>query len=359
MGGARFTYGDKGVSRITVYRRAHSPAVYVEWWDDDGRHRKVLKDRHGNRITDWDDAQEIAKVMSEAQRKRRNRLGAEYFGVADPEDRTLEDLFERRHADLGPGWSAKYAKSRELRRAFWLERLGKATPLTRITAAVAERAAKDAQVEAARSDRWRQDVLRYLVDSFYYAERKLKWIEAAHNLSAVTMPKPRGRLPSYTLEEAVALVRALEGVHPVGHWLAVVAFQTGRRINAILSLTKADVEPGGPGEPTALHFHASDDKAGKEGVAFVYGLPRRTDWRSYSYDDAKVWLLEAEKAAEVPHKKKRAWHAFKKVYATATTGMEGADHQSGTRRETLEERYREDVTAPKAEVAKALAARLG
>lgn len=356
MGDSRFRVGDKGVSRVTIYRRPSSPGIYIEWWDDDGRHRQVLKDYAGNRITSWDDAKEIAKAFSRTQEKKRNRLAAEYFGVASTEDRTLAELFERRHDDLGPGWSTKYAKSRELRRAFWLERLGHQTPLKAVTAAAVERVAREAQAERGTSDRWRQDVLRYIVDSFSYAEKKLKWIEAKANLSAVTVPSAKGTSKAYTLAEAKRLIPAMWDVSPVAGWITTVAFQTGRRIGAILALGPGDVSTDG--ERTVVRFAGETDKARKTGEAVVHGLPERTDWRPVTYDDARDWLRTAEKAAEVPYVNGRGFHGLKRLYATLTTNMAGADRQSGTRKETLEGHYRQDILEPKAEVAKVLAGKL-
>jgi hypothetical protein len=263
-------------------------------------------------------------------------------------------LLDRRHADLSARWTAKYQKSRDRRRKFWLAKLGDIR-LTRVTAAVVERVALEAQTEKGLSDRWRQDVLRYLVDSFAYAERKLKWIEPRHNLSAVDVPSAKGRLSSYTPTEAVKLVGALAKVHPVGHWYGVVAFQTGRRIAAIQAVTESAVDYG---SPSVVRFHT--DKAGKVGrEALVYGLPARSDWTSYRYETAHDWLLEAERIAGVPHVSGRVWHGLKKAYATATDGMPGSDLQSGTLPETLRKHYREESRAPKDEVAKRLAAMLG
>lgn len=356
MGGARFTYGDKGVSRVTIYRRANSPGIYVEWWDDDGRHRKVLKDRHGNRITDWDDAQEVCKLMSERQRKRRNRLGAEYFGLESDGAHTLADLFERRHADLGPSWSTKYAKSRERRKTFWLEALGPTMPLTAASPASVERIARKAQ--GPKSDRWRQDVLRYIVDSFAYAERKLKWIEARNNLSAVDIPTAKGTSKAYSLDEARKLIPAMWALDARAGWMATVAFQTGRRIGAIRALGPDDVsvEDGGL---TVIHFAGEVDKARRTGQAVVYGLPERTDWTPVSPEDANQWIHDAEAAAGIDHVSGRAWHGLKRLYATLTTALPGADKQSGTLKTTLEGHYRQDPLGPKVEVAKALAGELG
>lgn len=354
MGTTRFTVGDKGVSRVTVYRRSSSPGIYIEWWDDDGRHRKALKDFRGNRVTSWDDAKEIAKEFSRTQEKRRNLLGAEFFGIDSGEARTLSDLFERRHDDLGPDWSPKYAKSRDRRKTFWIERLGARTPLSAITAAAVERVAKEAQ--AKKSDRWRQDVLRYIVDSFAYAEKKLKWIEAKHNLSAVDIPSAKGESRAYSLAEARKLLPALYGVDPRAGWMGTVAFQTGRRIGAILALGPDDVRT--EDELTVIQFAGETDKARKTGEAVVHGLPERTDWRPVAPEDANQWIHDAEAAAGVPHVSGRAWHGLKRLYATLTTALPGADKQSGTLKTTLEGHYRQDLLEPKVEVAKALADRL-
>lgn len=313
----------------------------------------MLKDAENNRVTDFRLAKKIAVVMSARQQKKRNRLAAEFFGVKSSTEHTLSDLFDRRHADLGPSWSVKYAKSRELRKTFWLERLGEHTPLVRVTAAAVERVARDAQ--GALSDRWRQDVLRYMVDSFAYAEKKLKWIDARHNLSAVTIPSVRGASKAYSLAEAKRLLPALAEVHPVAGWMGAVAFQTGRRIGAIRTLEPSDVERSG--DMTVIRFPGETDKARRTGEAVVYVGPR-TDWTVPAAEAALDWLRAAEKAAGVATVPGRGWHGLKRLYATLTTGMSGADRQSGTRKETLEAHYRQDVLEPKAEVAKALVGRL-
>lgn len=314
----------------------------------------MLRDPEGNRVVDWETATKVAKSMSKVQRKRRNRLAAEYFGARATGEHTIADLFERRHDDLGAGWTPKYAKSRDLRKAFWIERFGKDTPLVAVNAAAVERVAREAQGEW--SDRWRQDVLRYMVDSFSYAERKLKWIDAKHNLSAVTIPAARGASKAYTLAEAKAVVAKLWKIDARAGWVASVAFQTGRRIGAIRVLTKGDVTT--EGELTVLRFAGATDKARRTGESVAAGLPKRTDWRPMTYDECLDWLRAAEKAAEVPYVSGRGFHGLKRLYATLTTGMAGADRQSGTRKETLEGHYRQDILEPKAEVARALAARL-
>ncbi|MEQ1573078.1 MAG: hypothetical protein ABL993_02420 [Vicinamibacterales bacterium] len=347
----RFAVGHKGVSRVTVYERPDATSLFVEWWDDLGRHRQALSDVVGHPVTEREVAEEIARRMSAAQERKRNQQAAELLGLPSP--RSLKDLLERRHADLTSEWTPKYAASRERVRAFWMAKLGDVR-LTAVTAATVERIAREAQGE--RSDRWRQDVLRYLVDSFIYAERKLKWIEGRHNLSAVKVPTARGESLTYTLGEWRAILPALWVVDPVAGWCGVVVTQAGRRIGAVRQLRAEDVTREPPW--TYLRFPGATDKARNTGTAAVLDLPERTDWRVPSSERANDWLRAAEEVAEVPHVRGRGWHAAKRLYATLTEGLEGADLQSGTRKETLRGHYRQDVMGPKQEVARVLAGRL-
>ena len=292
-------------------------------------------------------AKDAARRFSAAQERRRNQDAAVALGL--PTQRTLPELLERRHADLSPRWTKKYAKSRELRRAFWLDKLG-GVSLAGLNAAVVERIAREAQGD--KSDRWRQDVLRYLVDSFIYAERKLKWIEPRDNLSAVEIPSARGTSRPYTAAEARKLLPALWAT-PVAGWMGVVALQTGRRLSAIRTLTDECVTVAG--EWTYIDFPGETDKARNTGTAAVYGLPERTDWTIPSEGLCNDWIHEGEQRAGVEHMRGRGWHGLKRLYATLTTDLPGADKQSGTRRETLEGHYRQDLMAPKREVAREVA----
>lgn len=348
----RYTTGRKGVNRVTVYERGRGASIYVEWHDDLGRHRKSLASILGHPVTDRELAKEAAHRMAIAQERKRNNQARTALGV--PERHTLEQLLTRRHADLGPGWSEKYAKSRERRKAFWIEALGRDRPLDAVSPAEVERIARDAQGK--RSDRWRQDVLRYLVDSFIYARRKLKWITERHDLSGVDIPSAKGKSRPYTLAEARKLLPALWEVHPTAGWIGEVAFQTGRRLSAIRKLRESDVrqEDG----YTVVSFPASTDKARNSGEAVVVGLRARTDWTRPSQEACNDWIHRAEEAAGIEHVKGRAWHGLKRLYATLTTDLPGADKQAGTRKETLEGHYRQDVLGPKVDLAVRLEARL-
>ena len=66
-------------------------------------------------------------------------------------------------------------------------------------------------------------------------------------------------------------------------------------------------------------------------------------------------MREAERLAGVEHIERRGWHGLKRLYATLSQGMPGADLQSGTLASTLSGHYRQDVLEPKRQVAQALA----
>ena len=355
MGTWRYSCGQKAVNRVTVFERNDGNSIYIEWWDDTGRNREVLRTTVGHPVTDRELAKKIAHRASEAQLRKRNQSAAEAVGVSLP--RTLRELFTRRYQDLASTWSEKYRKSRARVAEEWLARLGDVR-LTSVNSATAERLIREEAAERKLSRRWQQDQLRFLRDSFIYAERKLKWVDTRHNLSELDIPSPRGRSLAYTLEEARALLPALWDVDPVAGWMGTVALQTGRRLGAIRQLRERDVELHGGGW-TRIRFPEDTDKADREGVAWVYELPERTDWTVPSEEQAIDWIHEAEERAGVAHQDGRAWHGLKRLYATLSTGLTGADQQAGTRRETLEGIYRQQADDPKREVAKILAGRFG
>lgn len=353
MGTWRYSVGDKGVSRVTVFERTDATSLYVEWFDDLGRHKQAISTVTGHPITDKSKAMELAKAMSARQEIKRNQSAAMILGL--PSAHTLGELLTRRHDDLEGTWTKKYKKDRERMSKFWLGKLGKDMPLVGLNPATVERLARNAQGK--RGDRWLENVLQYLVDSYSYAEEKLKWIEARHNLSAVTIPRPKGRGLPYSREEARKLLPALWKVNGVAGWLGQVVSQTGRRIGAARKLKAENVMV--IGDWTYIDFPGETDKTKRSQAAAVYKLPERKDWTIPPAEHVNDWIHEAEKIAEVPHKKNRGWHAMKRLYAELTEGMAGADTQAATRRDTLSNRYRHGTVGPKQEVAMHIAEQLG
>jgi len=358
MPGWRYSAGKKGVNRVTVFERPDATNIFVEWWDSTGRHRQSLRKATGEPVTDRAVAIEAAKIMAAAQERHGNQNVAERLGI--PTSRTLPELFVRLHMDKAADWSEAYRRDQDRYRGFWEAKLG-AIALVGVTAGTVERIAREAY---AAKPNTRGKVLRYIVDAFYYAERKLKWIEPRHNLSAVDVTKPKSTSRPYTVEEARKLLPALEAVDWRAGWIGWVACLTGRRLTAIRTLPEqpgwfTDLEDYG-----VLHFPGETDKARNTGEAVISGtalaLSRRARKRYTvpTMEEAQDWIREAEKAAGVPHKAHRSWHGFKRLYATMAKGHAGRDKQSGTRGDTLDRVYVQDERDPKLDLAKMLAGRL-
>ena len=117
-----------------------------------------------------------------------------------------------------------------------------------------------------------------------------------------------------------------------------LAYGTGRRISAILSLRyedlRMDAKPHG-----AICWPAATDKQGREttapispvvraaidrvlrdrpAIGRVYLFPSPTSkMEPVAYERVRTWLLEAEKHAELPKLKGSLWHAFRRAWATA------------------------------------------
>lgn len=354
----RYSTGRKGVNRITVYERPDAACICVEYWDNDGRHRKALREDTGEPVTDRTIAMEAARIMAAAQERRRNQSVAELLGIAT--DRTLMDLLARLHADKAGEWSEPYRRDQIRYRAFWELRLG-AIKLTALSAATVERVAKETYADKPTA---RARALRYIVDAAYYAERKLKWIEPRHNLSAVAIPAPKSKSNPYTLEEAGLLLPALEAVDWRAGWIGHVAYQTGRRLTAIRTLPEQRGWVTFHADHAVLHFPGETDKARNTGEAIVTGhaleLTKRVArrWATPTMETCQDWIRDAEAAAGIPHRKMRGWHGLKRLYATQARGHLGRERQSGTTGATLDRVYVQDEKEPKLALSKMLAGRL-
>jgi integrase len=241
--------------------------------------------------------------------------------------------------------------------------------LTHVTPAIVERVARQEADKRGWSPRTEGALLRYLVDAFAFAQRKLKWVEERENLSAVEIPRSKRRVAAYTVGEARRLLPALEAVDPRAGWIGYVAVQTGRRLRAIRTLPRSAVTLHDGF--AVLAFPAETDKAGKEGEAVVTGRAFELTRRMMEGQGRHVigreppanslcneWIREAERSAGVEHEARRGWHGLKRLFATLAQGMVGRDWQSGTTGHTLDRIYVRDDLPPKVNVAEALARRI-
>jgi len=345
---------------VRVYERSVSPVLYVEWHWLGRRVQRSLKSETGHPVTDRTLAKDIAKEIARRLKRDHHRAArARVFGQDG--ERTVGTLLERLHA--ARSW--KDAAGQERFRRFWLAELGEDTPLTDVSPAM---------VEAAGNSTWSPRTLRhyrsYLVAAFTFAERKLKWIGADENLSAVDLPSARGKASAYTLAEIRRLLPALEAVDIRAGWIGHVAWQTGRRLSAISKVAKAHVTL--TDDHAVIHFPAETDKADRASDVVVVGraleLTRSLMAQPGKYVlgshpprkelAIKGWLPRAEEAAGIAHVPGRGYHAIKRRYATETRGLVGREKQAGTLASTLDSKYVQDDLAPKLEVAKALSVSL-
>lgn len=364
----RYTTGNKGLNRITVYERIPDGPLQIEWFDRDGRHRETLKNMAGVVILDRDIATEIADSASTAQRKRRE-AGAAYELLGRPDPRTLKELTDAYHNAKEAGWSHHHVRIQKGLRDFWLLSLGGNTQLREITPARVNQVVRIKAKGKDWSPRSQQKYLRYIVDAFTYAERKLKWIGEANNLSAVDLPRPRGVSRAYSLEDIQAMIATAPQVDPRIAAALWVLWVTGRRLNAVRTLTVAALEH--EGERLVIQFPGETDKARRSGRAYlgeraacvvrallelpavqasgllfpatIEGKPKR----ALSDGEFRELLRTVEQRAGVELRRGRGFHAIKRRFSSESKDKAAASKQSGTRRETLETHYDQDDPAPK------------
>lgn len=391
MGNKLWSYspGVKSVNRIRVYERRPGGAIYVEWYDRLGRHQRTLTTVAGVAVTDKKLAQKIADAMAAAQAKRRHKQTARTL-LGLPEPHTLRELLEEYHR-ANPEWSAGHQKNQSANRAFWLRHLGPETQLTDITPAIALEAIHAEQ--RANVDgfgpRTQQRRIVYIRTAFQFAVEQLKWLTPAEDLKGLKVPKVRGQSKPYSMEEVRALLPATEEVDLRCAVVAHVAWASGRRATAIQKLP-ADayrVEAHGDEVYGVLSFPGHTDKARRAGEVYLFGRAKelveqllatravQTSGQLFPSGDLHTeapkgetitdqslrnWLHQAEEQAGVEHIKGRAYHGFKRRFATAALreDPQAASKQSGTNVETLRQHYEQDDAGPKAELARRMDALL-
>ena len=265
----RFTAGRKGINRVTAYEKIGSSQLYIEWWDDLGRHQKAIGALIATPVVDKETAKRVANRVAEAQlEKVRWDSNTTAFGFAP--NRTLGQLLDRLHKDKWEEWRPSYRRDQKRFRAFWESNLGTATPLVKINPAMVENAVRVAAGANSWSLATRKRYLRYIVDAFSYAQTRLKWIVEQHNLSAVRMPRLRSASKSYSGAEVERLVPALAEVDPRAGFVGHVAWQTGRRLNAIRLLGREDVRILEDGM-AVVTFPGESDKSKNTGDTIIVG----------------------------------------------------------------------------------------
>ncbi len=389
----RYSTGDKGVNRVTVYQRNLSPRLYIEWWDDDGRHQRSLTTATGVPIVDRNLAKRLAHRASAAQLRKRKQQASALLGVA--QDRTLADLLRVYHDDMKDSWKPSHMKKQEMFRRFWLTQLGHATALTDITGPTCNRVVRDHVAEQKKkwSPTTQNHYLRYIVDAYSYARKFLKWIGEQHDLSNVRYVKAYPVSRAYSLEETRLLLAALHEVDLRAGVLGELCYYGGRRLASVLAVETPDVylvpesvleELDGINCAVVITFLAEHDKASQRGrsvfvndtaraikvlldtplvksTKFLFPLgdldkptPRSETAPPHQNYAIKRWLAPAEKLAGIEHVKGRAFHGLKRRFATDVDDLTTASWQSGTSEATLRRTYRQDDLLKKLRLAEQL-----
>ena len=359
-----YSCGQRGVNRVRVYERSVSPVIYVEWYWRGNRKQRSLKSETGHPVTSRPLAKKIAHEVA-SRIKQDHNLAARSTIFGYTHERTLSELLAAYHGAKEPGWSHGHFKGMRRRREFWQTELGD-VQLAHINAATVEAVA---QTLAFKPETIRK-YLVYMKGAYRFAVLKLKWLDARHDLSAVDLPKGQGESKPYSMAEVRKLLPAMERVGDGAGWMAHVAWQSGRRLNAIRTLAKASVDTRDG--YSVLTFPGETDKARNTGEVVVVDRAHALTVELMAQPGdyvlgveppkpemcIRTWVRQAETLAGIRHIDGRAWHGLKRQFATVSDGIKGRAKQSGTSEETLRKVYLQDDLEPKKAVAEALAVAL-
>lgn len=389
----RYAVGTKGINLIKVYEREKGGALHIEYWvpGPDAmreKRRNVLTNSRGERVFDRSVAMAIADRMSDRQWESAHATTKEEL-LGIPVRRTLEDLLDELHVARTPEWSPIHRTDQKRLKALWLATLGKDADLRKLNDALVARKAREVAEAKKWSPRRHQRFLGYMREAFNFATDELKWLDPRHKLTAAKGPKVRARKDrDYSIDEVQKLIAAAidpaKEVDPRVAAAVAIAAMTGRRLGAIRTLSAdAYTTATKDGEVVGvIEFPAETDKAREEGRAYLRSplreivdrladspavnatgklfpsgnLSTRTGKRTYAAD---TWLTdqlhELEALAKVPLIERRAYHGFKKFFATVVEPHLAAD-QSGTDEATLRRWYRSTSDARRMEAAGQVAA---
>lgn len=373
----RYEVGTKGINLVKVYEREKEGALHVEYWvpGPDGkrkRRREGLANSKGERVFDRGVAMAIADHMSDRQWDHAHATTKEEI-LGIPMRRTIEGLLDELHEARSADWSRVHKTDQKRLKTLWLATLGKDADLRTLNDALVAKKARDVAAAKKWSPRRHQRFLGYMREAFNFAADELKWLKPHDKLTAAKGPKVRARKDrDYSVDEVQKLLAAAIGpakdVDPRTAAAVAIACMTGRRLNAIRTLhADAYTTEKRNGEIVGvIEFPAETDKAREEGRAYLRGslreivdqlaarsavkasgklfpagdLKSRAIRRPYA---AATWLTdqlhELEATAKVDYIERRAYHGFKKFFATVVEPHLAAD-QSGTDEATLRRHYR-------------------
>ena len=394
--------GVKGSCRARVYERRPDGPLYLEWTDSrKKKHQEALRIA-GRPVLDRTIGLRIALAVSQALLDKAHDRVLQALGIKPP--RTLEELLDELHEKRERTWKPSYKKQQARFRREWLEWLGPDSLLSDIDAAAVEDVLAQQMEVQEWEPRTRNARARYLVDAYYFAQNKLKWISEDGNLSAVDFLSLDQVGLEYEEWELDLLRDIVDEIDLRLSGAFRIADDTGRRIRAISQLRVENVSietiwTDTVGEITLmrLRFPGEVEKKGKTSWSYVtpatrvvierlMGTPavqasgvlfpnrqlltvqpaknESAEIRPAQIEDLIELLHHAEALTQtqaqaqanggerfVEWKKGRAFHGIKRASVTIqgaeARNLEIAAKQSGTSVQMLQQRYhqqsREDV----------------
>ena len=337
-------------SRVRVYDRKGLDGIFMTraWVKAPSGRPEEVKLPDG---VDQKNARLLADFTAAERRKNilagRTKLGATRAV-------TLTSLLDRYHASsVAKGWGDSHRGDQELGRKFWLSALDGERDVLELT----REAVRDPVVgamENSMSPRVAKKRLSYIRAAVLWGrdESRLFDTNPIQGLKIQKITKYRSDTKEliYPIEDVRKLLEPHEGVDWRATLAANIAWDTGRRITAILALRTEDIQTDG--ERIVLRFRKEYDKADRDGYvpisretaellanALEQDIVQEFGWifpeGRLGYDDArdKPWskdaaidgLTMAEALVGIRHVPGRAYHGIKRIHITKSMEIAHGD----------------------------------
>lgn len=391
-----YSVGKRGRNRVRVYEARPGGALMVQYTTRDGQMiREALSawTAEGSPVHARDVAKNIATSISLRLAEATDSDQLRGF-MGRSKRRTLGQLLSTYHDARGPKWSQKHRNEQEEWRRLFTNALGEARQIDTVTPGAVETVVREEMSLASPSRR--SKALKYMVATFRYARRTLKWLVESDDLSAVSLPAVEAGVgQAFTDAELNRLIPVMIDVDLRLALTGEIMDHTARRLNSIRQLTpdnfsiiRGPDENGDIVDALCVLFEEDHDKATKAsriplspraadlyrmliatpavqatGQLFVSGdLDDPSRYRVHrgqrglrgliDLSELIDFLHEAEALAGVEHQQHRGFHGIKRRVVTRSlqSGMsiEVLSALSGTSPSTLRKHYNKMGQEPEA-----------
>ena len=339
-------------SRVRVYDRKGLDGIFMTraWVKaPSGRPAEV-------RLPDGVD-QEHARLLADftaAERRKNILAGRTKLGARKAV--TLLSLIGQYHSSAtSKEWGICHRGDKERGREFWLSVLRGDVDVLELNRELVTTPMVEA-MDGGMSPRVAKKRLSYLRAAILWGRDEARLFDTnplqGLKIQRITKYQPDTMALIFPIEDVRKLLRPHKDVDWRATLAANVAYDTGRRITAILSLRSEDIQTDG--ERIVLHFRRECDKADRDGFvpisketaelladALEQDIVQEYGWifpeGRLDYDDArdKPWsrdaaidrLADAEHASGIEHVAGRAYHGIKRIHVTKSMEIAHGDTQ--------------------------------